>query len=719
MTVITTSLNKKCSKCGLLYHPSCAKRAKINADGWVSFCCYSTAADEVNEVNDLDENSRVLFKLIEAKFNGLEVKFNGLDSKIDNTLITVKEKLCKLDDRVLKLEDNNVYLLENVISEINKRNSKECNCIIYKLEDSENAVKKDIELFKNLLACCNDEPSFNINDIKLIRLGKKFKSGVDRPLKVVFPNKDCLHWFFHNKKMIIEKSKKSIIITGDLTNAQRDFRNKTVLESPSGGSHDEENDIWSQTYMLPGEADNTALKRWGQKQAWCKPSCIPISIILVLIFLVVLLPLLDHAMERTDSHVIPLLSGTHLDTCSMSLVESIPEGLVYSDNATIFPSTYHTWLDLINSSRETIEIASFYWTLRTSEVYPHPSSSQGEDVFQALLNVGLTKGVKIKIAQNIPTQSNPNTDTEYLVKRKAAEVRDLNFPQLLGSNGVLHTKLWIIDRTHAYIGSANMDWRSLTQVKELGIVVRNCSSLSEDIAKIFDVYWMLGIPGAKVPNRWPSFLETHYNVNTPMNLILNNETFQTYISSSPPPLSPAGRTNDLEALLNTIKKAEKFVYISVMDYFPLTIFTPKIKFWASIDNALRTAAINKITVRLLISKWNHTRQSEYYFLKSLADINNSYSYIKIEVKLFIVPATEDQANIPFARVNHNKYMVTDNTVYIGTSNWSGDYFIDTAGIGAIIHDPMYNRNDTHVTIRRQLQAIFERDWNSQYAFPLV
>ncbi|KAF5301425.1 hypothetical protein FQA39_LY02154 [Lamprigera yunnana] len=162
----------KCSKCGLLYHPSCAKRAKINADGWVSFCCYSTAADEVNEVNDLDENSRVLFKLIEAKFNGLEVKFNGLDSKIDNTLITVKEKLCELDDRVLKLEDNNVYLLENVISEINKRNSKECNCIIYKLEDSENAVKKDIELFKNLLACCNDEPSFNIIDIKLIRLVK-------------------------------------------------------------------------------------------------------------------------------------------------------------------------------------------------------------------------------------------------------------------------------------------------------------------------------------------------------------------------------------------------------------------------------------------------------------------------------------------------------------------------------------------------------------------
>jgi len=35
-------------------------------------------------------------------------------------------------------------------------------------------------------------------------------------------------------------------------------------------------------------------------------------------------------------------------------------------------------------------------------------------------------------------------------------------------------------------------------------------------------------------------------------------------------------------------------------------------------------------------------------------------------KLFVVPAfTELQARIPFARVNHNKYMVTDSVAYIG------------------------------------------------------
>ena len=32
------------------------------------------------------------------------------------------------------------------------------------------------------------------------------------------------------------------------------------------------------------------------------------------------------------------------------------------------------------------------------------------------------------------------------------------------THGVLHTKFWVVDQTHFYIGSANMDWRSLTQV---------------------------------------------------------------------------------------------------------------------------------------------------------------------------------------------------------------------------------------------------------------
>ena len=55
-------------------------------------------------------------------------------------------------------------------------------------------------------------------------------------------------------------------------------------------------------------------------------------------------------------------------------------------------------------------------------------------------------------------------------------------------------------------------------------------------------------------------------------------------------------------------------------------------------------------------------------------------------KRFIVPTNADFDRIPFGRVNHNKYMVTDIAAYIGTSNWSGDYFIDTAGKNILQND---------------------------------
>jgi phosphatidylserine/phosphatidylglycerophosphate/cardiolipin synthase-like enzyme len=49
-----------------------------------------------------------------------------------------------------------------------------------------------------------------------------------------------------------------------------------------------------------------------------------------------------------------------------------------------------------------------------------------------------------------------------------------------------------VDGQHFYVGSANFDWRSLTQVKEVGLLVKNCACLAQDVAKIWDVYWILG-----------------------------------------------------------------------------------------------------------------------------------------------------------------------------------------------------------------------------------
>lgn len=147
----------------------------------------------------------------------------------------------------------------------------------------------------------------------------------------------------------------------------------------------------------------------------------------------------------------------------IELVESIPEGLVYPTGSPSFISTYDAWKRLIKMANNSIDIGSFYWTLRGADFYNHSSAWQGEDIFKTLLETGTKGGIEIRIAQSAPSSVSPNLDTEILVKRKAAEVRSVDFPRLIGA-GVLHTKLWIADGQHMYVGSANNDWRSLTQV---------------------------------------------------------------------------------------------------------------------------------------------------------------------------------------------------------------------------------------------------------------
>ena len=130
------------------------------------------------------------------------------------------------------------------------------------------------------------------------------------------------------------------------------------------------------------------------------------------------------------------------------------------------------------------------------------------------------------------------------------------------------------------------------------------------------------------------------------------------------------------------------------------------------------AAVERgVEVRLLMSQWAHTRPSMWRYLASLQDLTGVHRGAKITVRRFTVPSFDpSQAGIPFARVNHNKYMVTDGAAYIGTSNWSADYFINTGGIGAVVVGG--GGGGSNDTLRRQVVEIFTRDWESSYSSPL-
>lgn len=120
---------------------------------------------------------------------------------------------------------------------------------------------------------------------------------------------------------------------------------------------------------------------------------------------------------------------------------------------------------------------------------------QGEKIFQSILNAGTQQGLKIRIAQSAPTQQQPNLDTEILIKRNAAIVRSVNLPRLFGG-GVLHTKLWIVDGKHMYVGSANMDWRSLTQVET---EYKRCSLETRIVRKSIRAGWNVYVATTNEP----------------------------------------------------------------------------------------------------------------------------------------------------------------------------------------------------------------------------
>ncbi|KAG9472957.1 5'-3' exonuclease PLD3 [Eleutherodactylus coqui] len=415
--------------------------------------------------------------------------------------------------------------------------------------------------------------------------------------------------------------------------------------------------------------------------------------------------------SSTEKTEILLQQNNCSDPCNIVLVESIPEGLEYAPNSTSNPSVFQSWMYLLSQAERSVDIASFYWTLTNNDTHTkHPTAKEGELILQEMLKLK-QRGINLRVAVN-PSRS-PAKDADInALRASGAEIRIVDLPRL--TDGVLHTKFWVVDGKHIYIGSANMDWRSLTQVKELGTTVYNCTCVAQDLGKIFEAYWVLGEANATIPSPWPDTFTTLYNKESPLEVSLNNTKSHLYLSSSPPKLLAKGRTDDLDSILSIIDDAQSFVYISVMDYTPTEEFSKNRSYWPAIDNHLRKAVYEKnLNVRLLISCWANTKPNMFPFLNSLAALKSYKSHYNMEVKIFVVPVSPEQKHIPFARVNHNKYMVTDRVAYIGTSNWSGDYFIHTAG-SALVVNQTCSPNATN-TMQKQLEAVFLRDWNSNYS----
>ncbi|XP_014781493.1 5'-3' exonuclease PLD3 [Octopus bimaculoides] len=422
---------------------------------------------------------------------------------------------------------------------------------------------------------------------------------------------------------------------------------------------------------------------------------------LVIFFASVSVVILTFLLENRQAFV---------DDCWISLVETVPKDMTYAPGSPSHLSTYDGLLSLIEEAKDTIEIASLHWTLEAQDVHQSPSDWVDTSLFQHLLSAGKNRNVEIKLLENKPNSKMQSPDIGILIEEAHASVQQIDIKKLMGG-GIMHTKIWIIDRRHFYIGSSNLNWRSLTQVKDLGVIISNCKSLAEDMGKIFDTYWHLTIVD-KIPKPWPEMYNTTINKERPLNTNLNDSNSNVYLSISPPAFCANGRTGDIDAILDVINSAKKFIHIAVMDYAPALEFQRPSLFWPIIDRALRNVSITKgVEVFLLGSHWKHNKASMFNFLKSLANLNSA-TKAKMQVKMFEVPYfTKEQREIPSLCINHNKFMVTDTDAFIGTSSWSGDYFTPAAGLGLVVRSTKTQKNHFH----QQLEAVFQRDWNSKYS----
>ncbi|XP_028831483.1 phospholipase D4 isoform X2 [Denticeps clupeoides] len=399
----------------------------------------------------------------------------------------------------------------------------------------------------------------------------------------------------------------------------------------------------------------------------------------------------------------------------IEIVESIPLYMEYGPNATFGTPLHKAWKKLLSMATNQIEVASFYWSLTGEDIGVISSTDRnGREILEQLEELP-SRNVTVVVVASADSVARNSTDLTVL-KQKGAYVREVNFKRLTG--GILHSKFWIIDRKHIYIGSANMDWRSLTQVKELGVIIYNSFRLAEDLSKIFASYWMMGKMNSSIPQPWPAYLDTLINQEFPLHMNLNSVPSSIYISASPPVFCTESRTRDLDAVLSAIQEADRFISIAVMDYFPSSQFSNPARYWPDIDDALKESAIERnIMVRLLVSCGRDTHPAMLPFLESLVAIHYPPSNISMEVKVFIVPVG-NQTDIPYSRVNHNKYMVTDKVAYIGNSNWSEEYFTSTAGVGLMISRDVLHYGSSGPTFQQQLKYVFDRDWNSPFTVGL-
>ncbi|MBU0610119.1 MAG: hypothetical protein KKI08_19695 [Armatimonadetes bacterium] len=470
------------------------------------------------------------------------------------------------------------------------------------------------------------------------------------------------------------------------------------------------------------------------------------------------------------------------------LVESIPTGL---DDLKVTQGVDYsgpTLKRLTDAAQHTIDLTAMYWALNPNpatrddagftveQLLTEYAAHEGADLYEALQNAA-RRGVKIRILES--PGFDPTSDESGDLQRafpEQIERHPINMPDWYGS-GIMHQKIWVFDGQSIYLGSANNDWKSLTQVKEIGIVVEEDAAIAAEFTRYFNAWWAFSDPALpvavkdafdpdvrvsrQVPAWSPLLPETERAANPlnrpelqsecswerPLALAADGVSGGMFLSGAPLELCVGGRTPDLEALVKTIQEAQTSVCICVMDFAPVSLYrgeydrekhkcvigdqvaTPA--WWSDLFDAVLHSVTTQAThVRLLVSEWAHSSGFITPYLKALqaaadaAHANHLLTAGKLEIKRFQIPGwdctTDHHGEFApqAAAMRYPGHTRVNHTKYIVTDR--------RANIGTSNMTWDYfsgtagaSVNTDHAAIVAKLQEIFDRDWDSPYAHPQV
>ncbi|MFA6583305.1 MAG: phospholipase D-like domain-containing protein [Elusimicrobiaceae bacterium] len=438
------------------------------------------------------------------------------------------------------------------------------------------------------------------------------------------------------------------------------------------------------------------------------------------------------------------------------IAESVPLETSYGSSLT--RRAPELWLELFSGAQKSIDIEVFYIDSRENTALA--------EVLSAIKSAA-GRGVKVRIIiDSVFYKKMPKTADE-LKAVKGIELRVINFGKLGG--GIMHAKYFVIDVESVYLGSQNFDWRSLEQIHEVGVLVRN-GQLASNFLDVFNLDWQLADNPVK-PAKMPAALHPATRQN-PVTL-----SFQAPVGESGTgdviAITPADTQNsdtgqnsgaetasDSGASQNDYTQDSSETYhvgfisggdessasvaapetapvsgngdtvtaysaISPADFTPKGLdkeITELLHIIASAKKSLKIQVMN-FKIKKGKSSWTELDAAlraaagrgvkvqlivaDWTMYGAGADFIKDLSRTKnIEIKVSAIPQYSKEF-VEFARVEHCKYMTADGIYsFVSTSNWEYDYFYKSRNAAIILKG---------APIAQALEDVFSIDWNSPYA----